>query len=49
MVVVYIWRSDREMGVGVPVRGSEAKKTEATTDLSSSSMPALAAACFTIA
>ena len=29
--------------------GSDAKNTDATTDFSSSSMPALAAACFTIA
>ena len=38
-----------ELRERVPVRGSEAKNTDATTDFISTSMPAFAQACLTIA
>ena len=49
MVVVYIWRSVAKCGYVSQLAGSDAKNTEATTDFISISMPALAAACFTMA
>src|SRR5213593_655473 len=49
IVVVYIWRSVEKCGYVSQLAGSEAKNTEATTDFSSISMPALAAACLTMA
>ena len=49
MVVVYIWMSALKCGNVSQFAGSEAKNTDATTDLISTSMPAFAQACLTIA
>src|SRR6185503_20940643 len=49
IVVLYICRSALKCGNVSELAASELKNTEATTDFSSSSMPALAAACLTMA
>ena len=48
-VTVYICRSVAKCGYVSRLAGSDEKNTEATTDLISISMPALAAACLTMA
>src|SRR5262245_14678473 len=49
MVVLNIWRSAEKCGYVSALLGSEEKNTEATTDFSSTSRPALAQACLTMA
>ena len=49
MLKAYIWRSAQNFDVVSGFPGSLPKYTEATTDLSSISIPAFAAACFTMA
>src|SRR6185437_9457356 len=49
IVVLYICRSAEKCGNVSGLAASELKKTEATTAFSSSSIPALAAACLTMA
>ena len=49
IVVLYIWRSAWKCEYVSGLAGSDEKNTDATTDFSSSSIPAFAQACLTIA